>query len=123
MAHEIGHLIGLGHIGTILKTPLCVAAMELNGIGKDSHPNMKGGRNSFNCYGHGQGIAVAGNIMGAGEDFTVENALPWVWSMLILRGRSGAGEPWRAVTRDPGPGTYVKKPVRSYQPNWKEVDF
>ncbi len=29
-------------------------------------------------YGVGQGRAVVGNIMGGGDDFTVDNALPWL---------------------------------------------
>jgi hypothetical protein len=64
----------------------------------------QGGSNSFQCYGWGQGIAR--NIMGAGEDFTVEDALPWVWAMMYLR--RTPMEVWKAVAADPGPGTWVR---------------
>lgn len=104
IAHEIGHLIGLGHIGAILKTPLCELAQTLDKIGGGTG-DFNGGTNAFVCYGPGQG-PIVGNIMGAGSVFSVENALPWMWSIATLFPKT-VGFGWRAVMRDPGPGSWI----------------
>jgi len=106
IAHEIGHAIGLDHIGVIMKTPMCQFAQSLAGAGLDFDPNVRGGSNGNYCYGHNQGIAVAGNIMGAGDQFTVENAMPWGWAIRLLR--RNAYENWKIVTTDPGAGSWVR---------------
>jgi hypothetical protein len=104
IAHEIGHLIGLKHIGTVLKTPLCEFAQTLDEAGH-AFGEFKGGRNSDVCYGQGQ--AIVGNIMGSGADFTVDNAWPWIWSIGSLFPKT-MGFGWRAVMRDPGPGAWIR---------------
>jgi len=106
IAHEIGHAIGLDHIGVILKTPLCMYAAASHEMGIDYHPNAQGGFNGLYCYGYTQGINVVGNIMGAGDQFTIVNAKPWQWAMMHLRQRYD--EVWKAVTADPGPSNGVR---------------
>ena len=49
------------------------------------------------------------DTVGAGDAFTVDNALPWLWAIKQIRGTARLLEVWRAVTTDPGPGTWVKK--------------
>ncbi|MBL8231763.1 MAG: OmpA family protein [Bryobacterales bacterium] len=114
IAHEIGHAIGLAHIGVVLQTPLCKLAVVMDGMGVD-HPATNGGTNGRFCYGYQQG-GIYGNIMGGGHDFTVENALPWLWSIRMIRGAGWEAEPWRAVTKDPGPGFWAVPPARRETP-------
>src|SRR5262245_18903215 len=109
IAHEIGHHLGLDHIGVILKTPQCVFAMVAASVGADhADPLTDGGTNSFYCYGGNQATAVNANIMGMGDKFTVENARPWLWAILSLRGyKREVG--WQAVTRHPGTGSWARR--------------
>lgn len=108
IAHEIGHHLGLDHIGVILKTPQCVFAMVAASVGADHDPLTNGGTNSFYCYGGNQATAINANIMGMGDKFTVENARPWLWAMIHLRQQKGEIG-WQAVANDPGPGSWVAR--------------
>jgi hypothetical protein len=62
IAHEIGHALGLDHVGLLLKTPFCAVAAA-NNLGG----NFEGGTNSPYCYGWGQPHHVGANVMGYGS--------------------------------------------------------
>lgn len=99
IAHELGHVLGLGHIGVIKKTLLCQTAINLNAIGQDVGL-FKGGSDSMLCYGWNQPSNIRDNIMGYGMSFSAENAMPWVSS--ILRMRSKPTEYWEVLLKEPG---------------------
>lgn len=80
VAHEIGHSLGLPHIGQTRNLPNCGLALVVGkAFHQDSIPALfKGGLGSDVCYG---ALATAGdinNIMGAGSSFSPENAKPWM---------------------------------------------
>ncbi len=64
--HEIGHALGLPHIGVLTSNPQCILGALVDN---------RQGYNTGNCYGVTP--AEGGNIMGAGNRLTVLNALPW----------------------------------------------
>ena len=91
IAHELGHRLGLHHIGVLKKSALCELAVTLQG---------QNGTNSLFCYGYDGPYSDADNIMGAGNAFTAEDALPWVWAIGLLRRRPW--EVWPVLTAFPG---------------------
>jgi hypothetical protein len=79
ITHEIGHALGLGHIGAETHDPLCEVAILLDSLG----PNQpipavfQGGSNSQTCY-TGSAPDSSANVMGWGSSFTAVNARPWI---------------------------------------------
>jgi hypothetical protein len=79
IAHELGHAIGLDHIGVLKSRPYCVFAVSLENRGiKRVHENYEDGSNSRVCYGRFDSPSIAENIMGLGTKFEEVNAQPWV---------------------------------------------
>ena len=81
IAHEIGHALGLDHIGEMKHTKRCELAMKFKKEKKDptDQPILRGGHNSRVCYGQydNDAVGLAENIMGIGYKFEEVNAAPW----------------------------------------------
>jgi hypothetical protein len=80
VAHEIGHALGLPHIGVTRNLAQCRLAIIL---GKNFHQDTipalyKGDTNADVCYGSRSAAGDINNIMGAGSSFSHENAKPWL---------------------------------------------
>lgn len=65
--HELGHSMGLPHIGVMTNAPSCTAAVA---------DPKKDGTNSSECY-DGANSEEADNVMGRGMKMTAIDALPW----------------------------------------------
>ncbi|QDT54226.1 hypothetical protein Pan44_22530 [Caulifigura coniformis] len=88
VAHEIGHSLGLPHIGVSHKDPLCSLAVlmddTLPAASKSTLPALfNGGSNSNACYGHLALPERGANIMGGGTTFEASNAAPWAARMAL----------------------------------------
>jgi len=81
--HEIGHALGLDHIGVPHNDPMCRLAIML----EDSIPQalqstlipalLANGSNSRPCYGDFAPAVRGANVMGSGRLFDETNASPW----------------------------------------------
>jgi hypothetical protein len=69
--HEIGHAIGLRHIGYEHHVPACAEV---------------GGADQAACY-YGAHVRDERNVMGAGELLSVDSALPWRHAMQAITGQ------------------------------------
>ena len=80
IAHEVGHALGLPHIGVSRQRGQCDLAVVLSqNFHRESIPALyKDGTNSSACYGTRSNAGDINNIMGMGSAFGVENARPWL---------------------------------------------
>jgi hypothetical protein len=84
IAHEVGHALGLPHIGVSHGAPLCRLAILADSLlpksmtSASSFPALlSGASNSNACYGHSGHASLGANIMGFGAKFDATNAEPW----------------------------------------------
>jgi hypothetical protein len=75
--HEIGHALGLGHVGKTINDPLCLLAIWLNTPPFSPVGILRDGSNSTACY-QGSTPEAGANIMGNGVSFAPHNAQPWL---------------------------------------------
>jgi hypothetical protein len=95
-----------GFQGDPRKLPLCQYAVTVAHLGIDGAvPETSGGSNAPWCYGHQQGLAVQGNVMGSGDRFSIELARPWQYALAALARDPAEPVQWRAQMADPGPSS------------------
>jgi hypothetical protein len=111
IAHELGHTLGLEHIGLLLKTPLCQTAVALQSVGFDGAPETAGGSNSILCYGWNQPKHIGENVMGYGASFSIENARPWVTAIMNMR--ANFFEYWEILLAKPTVAMWLVSPRAS----------
>lgn len=79
IAHEVGHAIGLPHIGVLKSRPQCTFAIAMKKLGITGvGSRFARGANAEVCYGEFDTPGLAENIMGLGTRFEAVNAAPWV---------------------------------------------
>lgn len=81
VVHEIGHAIGLPHIGQTKSLPNCTLALIFSKakVPKEVIPAIYRDGNGANvCYGDFAAQGDADNVMGMGDKFAPENAQPWL---------------------------------------------
>lgn len=84
VCHEVGHLLGLDHVGQFLKTPACMEELKKNSVT---------GNGAAACY-RGPTYPDTENIMGAGDKLALWNIMPWASRVTSHTGIGLQG--WRA---------------------------
>ena len=89
VVHEIGHALGLPHIGVTQQDHLCQMAIILDQYlpNPSSLPALfNGGSNASACYGKLGAPDRGANVMGGGTSFDEANAAPWASRIALHTG-------------------------------------
>ena len=104
IAHEVGHALGLPHIGETHGAPLCRVSILADSLlpksmtSSASYPALlKGASASHACYGHSGEPSLGTNVMGYGLGFDASNAQPWL-DRIALHTGTGAGD-WKVSVK------------------------
>jgi hypothetical protein len=91
-AHELGHALGLDHSGLLYKDPVAVRAAS------------RGGEctNAGATYGKGRPHIISANIMGAGDEVTAVDALPWTERIGMHLAETVSPRSWKVIVRQDG---------------------
>ena len=102
IAHELGHAIGLKHIGVLKSRPECTFAISLKARGvKNVSSHLRRGSNAKVCYGEFDSAGLAENIMGLGTRFETVNAQPWL-ERVAMHTNTAASD-WKVVLTSQAP--------------------
>ena len=101
VAHEIGHALGLPHVGLMTAGSSCYRDMEGGTLDKILHTlgltGYDGNRDS--CY-KGESAADAQNVMGMGSTISLQNVNPW-WLRIAQHTHTKPGDWVVAMDRRP----------------------
>lgn len=96
VVHEIGHALGLPHIGESHGDAMCTMSITIDGLfnafsaGSAVPALFKGGSASQACYGESAVAGRADNVMGRGSHFDETNAQPWRKRIALHTGTSAS---------------------------------
>lgn len=112
IAHEVGHALGLPHIGVTHGAAQCKVAVFADGLFSEAYKNSEsypalyaGGSNSSVCYGSSGPASLGANVMGFGLQFDESNASPWR-ERLALHTKTRAAD-WKVVLKKKPPPKWV----------------
>jgi hypothetical protein len=91
VAHEVGHLLGLPHVGVARRGHDCLKAIQ---------DDPRKGQNARVCY-LGDTVPDGENIMGVGNVVAPWNAMPW--QIRLFKHTGLAPDGWPVTNREPPP--------------------
>lgn len=109
VAHEIGHRLGLPHIGQITENAACIGTIFTH----HSFYNM----NAAACY-ESTVSDLSNNIMGGGFDIDWRDAVPWRVALQAITGVPLSN--YTVHTSRFTAATYLPEMIDNYTPRWRE---